>query len=140
MIDHTLQAPASPVAGLTEQLPNLSGKQLLELRNNIDQILGVEIKDLNLGEELGLLFRQGKELLEKVMPDPLTPANQKAQVFNMVKGQVDRLVATREKVYSQERFKRFESTLIKIIKMAGTEKQQETFLDLYGDYLEDKGE
>lgn len=139
MEDFSLNKPA-PAASISSQLKSMSNKELLELRNRVDLELGVEIKDLNLGEELGLLFRQGKQLLEDVLDDPEVPANQKAQVFNTVKGQVDKLVATRQVVFSQERLKRFEMALLKVVNMAGNEAMKAEFLDLYGSFLEDKGQ
>ena len=140
MEDFSLSQPAPASVSIAAQLKRMSNKELLELRNQVDAELGVELKDLNLGEELGLLFRQGKQLLEDVLDDPDVPANQKAQVFNTVKGQVDKLVATRQVVFSQERLKRFEMALIKVINMAGNDTMKAEFLDLYGSFLEDKGQ
>jgi uncharacterized protein (DUF1697 family) len=140
MENHSLQPGPNSVNAISEQIKNMSQKELLELRNKIDQTLGTEIKDFNLGEEMGLLFRQAQDLLAKVLPDPLVPSNQKAQVFNAVKAQIDRIVALREKIYSQERFKIFEGALIKIVNMAGNEDKKKEFLHLYAEFLDNKGE
>lgn len=139
MENHNLTPAVSTSQLLADQVKTLSLTELMNLRNQIDQTLGTEIKDFNLGEEMGLLYRQAQELLSKVLEDNTTPPNQKAQVFNAVKAQIDRIVALREKIYSQERFKIFEGALIKIIKMAGNEDKQKEFIRLYGEFLEDKG-
>ena len=119
----------------------LSEKQLMTLRHHLDNALQIEIGNLNLTEELGLQYRQGKDMLANIMKEgDNTPTNQKAQVFNSVQAQLEKIVRMRASVFSQERLKRFEAALLKVLEMKGNEKEQELFLELYGDFLRDRGQ
>lgn len=119
-------------------LEGMDDQQLLSLRHKIDLRLKVEIKDLNLTEELGLNYRQGKVLLESVQNDPLTPVNQKAQVFNSVGAMLSNIVKLRDVVFSAERQKRFESSFLKVLEKMPAESKI-AFFDMYGEFLENKG-
>lgn len=121
-------------------LEALSDAQLMNLRHHLDNLLGIEINNLNLSEELGLVYRQGKDLLKTIQADDRVPANQKAQVYNSVAAQIDKLSKMRDKVFSQERLKRFEAALIKTIECQGDNKAKSIFFDLYGEFLRDRGE
>lgn len=118
----------------------LSQEQMMNLRHHLDMELQIEINQLNLTEELGLQYRQGKILLNKTQEDSSVPANQKAQVFNSVQAQLDKIVKLRSQVFSQERLKRFEGALLKVLEQIGTDRQKEVFLDLYGSFMRDKGQ
>jgi hypothetical protein len=119
-------------------LSEMSDEEMLDLRNEIDSRLNIAIADLNLTEELGLQYRQGKVLLSSIQNDKTTPANQKAQVFNSVGAQLGQIVKMQSDVFSMQRLKKFE---IAFIKAAETLPQaaKEAFFDLYGEYLKDKG-
>lgn len=124
---------------LLRSVEALTEKQMMALRHHLDMLLKIEIGHLNLTEELGLQYRQGKTLLASVQGDNSTPVNQKAQVFNSVQGQLDKIVKLRSQVFSQERLKRFEGAMLKVLEMQGREAEKLVFLDLYGGYLRDRG-
>ncbi len=131
-VDHT--AVPKDVLKLVEALTE---PQWMSLRHHLDMLLKVEIGQLNLSEELGLQYRQGKALLDSL--DERTPANQKSQVFNSVQAQLEKIIKQRSIVFSQERLKRYEAALLKVLEMKGNEREQELFLELYGDFLRDRG-
>lgn len=120
-------------------LTPLSEAQLMNLRHHLDMVLKIEISQLNLTEELGLQYRQGKTLLDSLQGSS-TPANQKAQVFNSLQTNLDKIIKHRTNVFSQERLKRYEAALLKVLEMKGNEKEQELFLELYGEFLRDRGQ
>lgn len=130
-ISATPEKPATDIADLSED-------QLLALRAEIDDKLQIGIKNLNLAEELGLQYRNGMKLLKDIQTDNATPANQKAQVFNSVSSMLEKIVKMQESVYSMERLKRIESSVLKAIETLPKEGK-EAFFDLYGSFLDDKG-
>lgn len=119
-------------------ISKLDEEELLALRAEIDNHLKVEIKHLNLTEELGLQYRQGRKLLEKVNSDASIPANQVSSVYNSVASMLEKIVKMQESVYSAERLKRYEVAVLKAIETLPKEGK-EAFFDLYGSFLEDKG-
>lgn len=123
---------------LQEMLAPLSDSELLTLRQKIEARLKIEIRELNLTEELGLQYRQGKLLLEQVINDKSTPANQKAQVFNSISAMTEKIMKQLKIVYSAERLNRYEKAFIKILKTL-PQSEQDTYFDLYGEFLNDKG-
>lgn len=88
------------------------------------------LQELNLESELLEQYAKVKELQDHVMHDPEIPANQKAQVANSVASTIKMLVESQEKYYSQERFKRIEATLVRVMKTWPPE-QAEAFLVEY---------
>lgn len=120
-------------------ISKLDEEELLALRAEIDNHLKVEIKHLNLTEELGLQYRQGRKLLEKVNSDASIPANQVSSVYNSVASMLEKIVKMQESVYSAERLKRYEVAVLKAIETLPKEGK-EAFFDLYGSFLEDKGD
>lgn len=144
MEDHSLGQAKQPEIDVVPKaalkaIEGLSEKQLMNLRHHLDMVLKIEISHLNLTEELGLQYRQGKALLNSIQ-DSSTPANQKAQVFNSIQAQLEKIVKQRQLVFSQERLKRFEAALLKVLEMKGNEREQELFLELYGEFLRDRGQ
>lgn len=143
MEDHSLgkgkQIDASSVPKeVTQLVSTLSEKQLMNLRHHLDMLLQIEINQLNLTEELGLQYRQGKILLDSL--DDKTPANQRAQVFNSVQAQLEKIIKQRAAVFNQERLKHYEGALLKVLDMQGNEKAKELFLELYGAHLRNRGQ
>lgn len=92
------------------------------------------LEDLNMEQELVKQYNAVRHLQDEVMMDPETPANQKAQVANSVASTIKMLVETQEKYYSQERFKRIESLLIRTLKTWPQEQAAE-FIDEYAKVL-----
>lgn len=119
-------------------LEGMDEAALLKLRAQLDDKLQVEIRQINLTEELGLQYRAGKLLLEETQNDPEVPANQKAQVFNSVNSMLASIVKMQESIYSMERLKRYETAFLKALETLPKEGK-EAFFDLYGTFLADKG-
>lgn len=89
---------------------------LLALRAAIDaQLPARALKDLNLEEELCLQFAVAREVQAKAMEDPDIPLNQVAQVLNTVGNTLEQLRATQEKFLNQERLKKIEAILGKVL-------------------------
>ncbi len=120
-------------------LRSLTEGQLMRARHEIDMLVKIDINQMNLTEELGLQYRQAKQLLATVQNDRTTPTNQKTQIFNSLNAQLDKIVKQRQAVLSQERLKRFEAAFLNTLKQLGDETLQQNFLDLYGEFLRDKG-
>lgn len=127
-------APTGPEAKI-DPLEGLDEIGLMALRERIDMIIKPDLARLNMAEELGLQYRQGKHLLALIQNDNGTPANQKAQVFNAVAGMLEKIVKQQKIVYSAERMKRCESAILKVLMHAGSEDDKRRFFDLYGEFL-----
>lgn len=145
MEDFSLAQPAPPKdpdeisPELRKLLAALPEGQLMRARHEIDILVEIDINQMNLTEELGLQYRQAKQLLANVQNDDRTPANQKVQIFNSLQNQLDKIIKQRQAVLSQERLKRFEAAFLNTLKQLGDETLQQNFLDLYGEFLRDKG-
>lgn len=126
----------SPVKVLMPGVEQLSEAELMELRHEIDLRIGLDLGQLNLSEELALQFRQAKNLLNSVQNDKDVATNQKAQIFNAVRGQLTAIIEQQETVWSMERLKTFEVAFVKVAHLLDAE-QREVFFDLYGKYLKD---
>jgi hypothetical protein len=124
----TGKAAADPLEGLDDEA-------LIALRLRLDKKLNLDLKELDLAEELGMQYRAGQILLASVQDDKETPANQRAQVFNSVGAMLKDIVKQQKVVYDAERLKRFESAFLKVLDLLGTDEMKRRFFDLYGDYL-----
>jgi hypothetical protein len=126
---------------LLEPIRNGLGKMdqqaLMQLRQELDTMLSTEIGAIDLVEELGLQYRNGKNLLSQILNDNNTAPNQKAQVFNSVQSQLETIIKRREEVYSQERLKAFEAGFLKAMKALPNDAARHAFFDRYGEYLKD---
>ena len=91
--------------------------------------------DLNMEQELVAQFNLVRQMQSQVMLDVDVPANQRAQVANAVASTIKQLVETQERYYSQERFKRIESLLIRTLKTWPVEQAKE-FIDEFERILE----
>lgn len=92
-------------------------EDLIRYRDEITKHLPpLDLKDINLQEELLLQFHALRALQGQVLNDDEVPLNQRAQLANSVGSTLDRLVELQEKVWSQERFKTIENTLIRHLK------------------------
>ncbi len=111
----------------------------LEVKNRLDAILGVKVGSLNLGEELNFMYLQGRALLNTVMGDKAVPANQRSQVFNTIQKQLLDIADASNKVFSQERLKRYEKAFLKVLEQCATDEQKEIFFQLYGEFLANDG-
>jgi hypothetical protein len=137
----TKAAPANELPDeLLQTIHKLSDEQKSALRHELDMMMGIGIGEIRVGDELGLQYLQGKALLESIMSDRSVAPNQKAQVFNTLQAQLEKMIKLRQMVFSQERLQRYEKAVLRCLEALGTDAARETFLDLYGSYLEDKGE
>ena len=132
--DHSL----SPRLDSVISLSGMGDEELLSLRSRIDDRLNIELKHVNLTEELGLQYRAGKLLLDQTQGDESVPANQKAQVSNSVSAMLSSIVKMQETVYSIDRLKRYEAAFLKSVETLPKENK-EAFFDLYGEFLANKG-
>ena len=90
--------------------------ELLELLKRVKTLLpAVKLKDLDLEEELVLHFLNLKELMNEVLYDEDTPANQKAQIANSCAGLLQQMTKSQSVIYSAERVKRMEVALLKAL-------------------------
>jgi hypothetical protein len=106
-------------------------EQLLELRSRIDEHLPARrLKDLDLEKELVIQLLSVQKLQADTFRDENTPANQKAQTAGQVANALATLGKLQIDIFSSERMKRLEATLIETIKSLPTE-QQDVFLTLY---------
>lgn len=133
--NHSLDVPGR--AKKEDPLEGLDDNALLALRNRIDSLLTVDIDALNLTEELGLQYRAGKALLASLGDD--TPANQRAQVFNAVSAMLTKIIEQRKMVASAERLKRYEAAFLKTLEALADDTARAVFIDLYQEFLDDRG-
>lgn len=127
-----------PKKSKISDLVHMSDSELLELKAEIEQLLGAKsLKDLDLEQELLQQFNLTKKLLAEVLEDAEVPANQKAQVVNSCTSILKELTQTQTELYNAERLKKMESALIQCLKTLDKEAQQE-FLLGYGHILEEQ--
>lgn len=90
---------------------------LLSLRLAIDARLPARaLADVDLEEELVIQFTQTKTLLNDVVTDDDTPANQKSQVINSCTAILGALTKMQSELYAAERVKALEAALIKALR------------------------
>ncbi len=115
----------------SHQVEDYSVAQLLALRAEIDAALpATELGDLNLDQELVRQYLVTQALQTKILADSDVPANQQAQVLNACAGILENLQKTQEKFYRQERFKKIELALIKVLRKLPEETVAE-FMEEY---------
>lgn len=123
----------------SHQVDGYSVAQLLALRAEIDAALpATELGDLNLDQELVRQYLVTQALQTSVLADFDTPANQKAQVLNACAGILENLQKTQEKFYRQERFKKIELALIKVLRNLPEETVSEFMEEYERTLVEDK--
>lgn len=116
--DHAL-APAQPTVGINLSL--LSEKELLRLRTQIDEVLGIgSLKSIDLGEELSVQLRTAKMLLQEALADDETAFGQKAQTAMVLQRLLQDLVKMRTELYNAERLKELEQMLIDAFREVGS--------------------
>lgn len=116
--DHAL-APAQPTVSINLSL--LSEKELLRLRTQIDEVLGIgSLKSIDLGEELSVQLRTAKMLLQEALADDETAFGQKAQTAMVLQRLLQDLVKMRTELYNAERLKELEQMLIDAFREVGS--------------------
>ncbi len=134
MLQRRQLKPAEPVIKVS-LLDGKTDEELIHLRAEIDSRLHIDPKNLNMAEELGMQYKQGKILLSKLNdPSDQTPTNQKAQVFNSVQAMLAAIVKQTEIVYSSERLKRYEAALLRLL-MDLPKDSKEKYFEMYGEFL-----
>jgi hypothetical protein len=116
------------------KLASMGETALIDLRSQIDEHLTLDLKDINLAEELALQFKQAKALYTEISNDPDTAANQKAQVINSVSSILATITKAQAELYNAERLKKLEAATLKALRTLPL-PQQEAFMELYGEYL-----
>jgi hypothetical protein len=102
-----------------------------ELRGLMEEILVLlpkdELASLNLEEELVSQYRKTKDLMDEVLADMDTPANQKAQVCNAVVSTLGQLVKLQEDLRKEQTLKVMEACLVEAIKTLPEQVKNEFF-------------
>lgn len=125
--NHSLSQQA-PAASGPFNLGLLSEKELLELRSQIDTLLGLQdIAGLDIGQEIVLQYRTLKVLQHEALKDDEAPHGQKAQASTTVSRMLTELAKSRHLLYSAERIKQIELMTIEAMKLAPSEAQAEFF-------------
>lgn len=139
-------------AGANAQGPSLSDlvdiadeETLMRLFKLIQAKLDLDINSLNLTEALALQYKMGTALADQVLYDNTIPANQRSQTFNAVNASIEKIAKMRGVIMSQERLKRYETAVLKVIDVfkikfpEAAPEMRDVFMDLYGEYLNDRG-
>ena len=116
-----LSQPITPPAPLPSQtglnLAMFTLTELMQLREDIHARLPPrKLAELDLEQELVLQFQQSKFLLNSVIADPNTPANQKAQTSNSTASILEQLAKLQDRLYNSERVKALETALVRAIR------------------------
>lgn len=135
MIDQEKLARVESAMGVQfeNQTPSLDLMGERELRKLLDDVLKRlpkdALADLNLEEELVSQYRKTKDLMDEVLGDMDTPANQKAQVCNAVVGTLGQLVKLQQDLRKEQTLKVMESCLVEVIKTLPEKVKGEFFAE-----------
>lgn len=114
--------------------------ELIRFRDQIDKHLPpLELKALNLEEQVLLQYHALRELQGTVMEDDEVPVNQRAQVANTVAATLKTLGDQQMALYNSERFKDIETLLVRCLTQL-PEEQAAEFIDSYEKILLKNGE
>lgn len=117
-------------------LDTLNVSELLDLRAEIDLRLPArKLSDIDLEEELLMQFARTRAFYDAIIGDTNTPANQRAQVANSCSAILEQLIKLQLKLFSAERVKAIELTIIRVLKEL-PEATQLRFFELYERALE----
>lgn len=126
-----------PSSFAVEDLDGLTLIELLDLRNRINSRLPPSsLRDLNLEQELILQFMHARELLATASQSTSLKDNQTAQLVGACTALIKQIGDMQKSVYSSERMKRLESSLIEVLN-AADHSLREKFVKLYEASLED---
>ena len=115
-----------------DPLSSLTPSELRRLRSEIDRLLpdsGEGVNSLNLDNELVEQYRKTKDLMDEVLSDEDTPANQKAQVCNSVVATLAQLAKLQEDLKREQSMKIMEAVLIDAIKTLPEAVKSEFFTE-----------
>jgi hypothetical protein len=134
-----LDAMPETVQGPVE-IEKLPLQDLLALRARVHAALpATRLVDLNLETEVIVQFLQVKALLQDVLTEGDTPANQKAQVANSCQAILDQLTKRQLQLYGTERVKAIEQCVIRCMKKLPDAAQRAFFEDYERTYMEAVG-
>ena len=123
-----------PSGGLL--IDKMSVQELIRLRDQITRRLPpLTIAEMDLEEEMLLQFHALRATQNDVMGDLDIPVNQQAQIANACGQQLKALAERQSEIYTSERIKRLEKTLIRLLHKWDS-KQAELFLEEYEKELE----
>lgn len=89
----------------------------------------LSLAELNIERELVEQYAKTKELMDEVMFDEMTPANQKAQVANSVVTALGQILKLQEEIQRGETLKLMEQVLIEVLKTLPQTAQEEFFAE-----------
>ncbi len=99
-----------------EDIKDWDVEELLELRASIDALLpSTALRDMDLEKEMVLQYHRVVALQTRVLGDDRTPANQLAQVSNVVASTLQQLVKMQTDVRRDEQLKLIEVALLEAI-------------------------
>lgn len=110
--------------------------ELIKLRDQITRRLPpLTIAEMDLEEEMLLQFHALRAAQNDVIGSEEVPVNQQAQIANACGQQLKALADKQSEIYTSERVKRMEKTLIRLLNKWDS-AQAEAFLDAYEKELE----
>lgn len=127
-----MMAAGGSVSGATGRvsLDGMTHQQLRELREEIDRKLpDNSLDELNLEKELVGQYHKTKLLMDEVLHDDETPANQRAQVANSVVSTLAQLVKLQEDLRRDETLKLMETCLMDKLKSMPSDFKDAFFED-----------
>ncbi len=89
----------------------------------------ISLAELNIERELVEQYAKTKELMDEVLFDDETPANQKAQVANSVVTTLGQILKLQEEIQRGETLKLMEQVLIEVLKTLPQTSQDEFFAE-----------
>ena len=108
---------------------------LLKYRDEINARLPpTKLSDMDLESEMLLQYHTVRALQTSVLTDDDIPPNQRAQVANSVTASLNKLADLQQSIYSSERFKAIENTLIRHLSLMPEDAAQR-FMAQYAQIL-----
>lgn len=89
----------------------------------------ISLAELNIERELVEQYAKTKELMDEVLFDDETPANQKAQVANSVVTTLGQILKLQEEIQRGETLKLMEQVLVEVLKTLPQTAQEEFFAE-----------
>ena len=128
---------AVPAAEQAFSLLEMEPKQLMALRAEIDNMLGMtSLTDLDIENEILVQLQTAKILQQETLVGD-APANQKAQTINSVAAILKQLVGMQTELYNAERLKEVEAALIAALQKSAPEVK-DAFFERYERLLTSK--
>ena len=104
-------------------------KEDRQKRVYVSNITATKLSELDLDKELLQQYKNAMQLADEAEFDVSIPLSQKAQLLNSIKGIISEITRIQTELYSAERLKLFESTIINVLK--GFPEINKAFLDAY---------